>query len=82
MDKSTPQELATQLHGYVQHLREGWALVKIPPALGPATVPWPTMPHAETTLQAILDLQPGPALPKLEKSQIQQDLVATRVGMC
>lgn len=82
MDKPTPQELAAQLHGYIQHLRERWALVKIPPALSPDTTPWPTMPHAEATVQAILEIQPGPALPRLEKSQIQQDLVATRVGMC
>ncbi|XP_076770518.1 harmonin-binding protein USHBP1 isoform X2 [Arvicanthis niloticus] len=78
VDKPTPEELAAQLHGYLQHLRERWALVKIPPALGPATAPKPTMPHAEATVQAILEIQPGPALPQLEKSQIQQDLAATR----
>ncbi|XP_055453317.1 harmonin-binding protein USHBP1 isoform X2 [Psammomys obesus] len=78
VDKPTAQELATQLHHYVQHLRERWALLKVPPALGPATVPWPTVPHTEATLQAILEIQPGPTLPRLEKSQIQQDLVATR----
>lgn len=82
VDKPTPEELAAQLHGYVQHLRERWALVKIPPALGPAIAPKPTMPHAEATVQAILEIQPGPALPQLEKSQIQQELAATRVGMC
>ncbi|CAO2612451.1 Harmonin-binding protein USHBP1 [Lemmus lemmus] len=78
VDKPTPQELAAQLHGYIQHLRKRWALVKIPPALSPDTTPRPTMPHAEATVQAILEIQPGPALPRLEKSQIQQDLVATR----
>ncbi|XP_021075293.1 Usher syndrome type-1C protein-binding protein 1 [Mus pahari] len=78
VDKPTPEELAAQLHGYVQHLRERWALVKIPEALGPVTVPKATMPHAEATVQAILEIQPGPALPQLEKSQIQQDLAATR----
>lgn len=78
VDKPTPQELAAQLHGYIQHLRERWALVKIPPALSPDTTPRPTMPHAEATVQAILEIQPGPALPRLEKSQIQQDLVAIR----
>ncbi|KAL1773036.1 Usher syndrome type-1C protein-binding 1 [Sigmodon hispidus] len=78
VDKPTPQELAAQLHGYVQHLRERWALLKIPPTLGPAHTARPTMPHTEATVQAILEIQPGPALPQLEKSQIQQDLVATR----
>ncbi|XP_052018694.1 harmonin-binding protein USHBP1 [Apodemus sylvaticus] len=78
VDAPTPDELAAQLHAYVQHLRERWALVKIPEALGPATAPKPTMPHAEATVQAILETQPGPALPQLEKSQIQQDLAATR----
>lgn len=82
MDKPTPEELAAQLHGYVQHLRERWALVKIPQALGPAAAPKPTMPHAEATVQALLEMQPGPALPQLEKSQLQRDLAATRVGMC
>ncbi|GAB1293303.1 Usher syndrome type-1C protein-binding protein 1 [Apodemus speciosus] len=78
VDKPTPEELAAQLHGYAQYLRERWALVKIPEALGPATASKPTMPHAEATVQAILETQPGPALPRLEKSQIQQDLAATR----
>lgn len=81
VDKPTPEELAAQLHGYVQHLRERWALLKIPPALGPATAPKHTMPHAEATVQTILEIQPGPALPQLEKSQIQQDLAATRDGL-
>lgn len=40
------------------------------------------MPHTEATVQAILEIQPGPALPRLEKSEIQQKLVAIRVGMC
>lgn len=78
VDKPTPEELASQLHGYVQHLRERWALVKIPEELGPVTAPKATMPHAEATVQAILEIQPGPTLPHLEKSQIQQDLAATR----
>ncbi|XP_021079258.1 Usher syndrome type-1C protein-binding protein 1 isoform X3 [Mesocricetus auratus] len=80
VDKPTPQELAARLQGYVQHLRERWALVKIPPPMGPAAAPRPTMPHAEATVQAILEIQPGPALPRLEKSQIQQNLVALRSG--
>lgn len=78
VDKPTPEELAAQLHGYVQHLRERWALVKIPQALGPAAAPKPTMPHGEATVQALLEMQPGPALPQLEKSQLQRDLAATR----
>lgn len=81
VDKPTPEELAAQLHGYVQHLRERWALLKIPPVLDPATAPKPTMPHAEATVQTILEIQPGPTLPQLEKSQIQQDLAATRDGL-
>nr|XP_044998244.1 Usher syndrome type-1C protein-binding protein 1 isoform X3 [Jaculus jaculus] len=78
VDKPTPQELAAELQGYVQHLLECRALVKIPPEPGPTTTPWPTMPHAEAMVQNILETQTGPALPRLEKSQIQQDLVATR----
>ncbi|XP_040485012.1 Usher syndrome type-1C protein-binding protein 1 isoform X2 [Ursus maritimus] len=78
VDRPTLQEVATQLWGYVQRLRARRALVKIPPEPGPTLAPMPTMPHAEAMVQAILGTQPGPALPRLEKMQIQQDLAATR----
>lgn len=81
VDRPTLQEVATQLWGYVQRLRARRALVKIPPEPGPTLAPMPTMPHAEAMVQAILGTQPGPALPRLEKMQIQQDLAATRVCM-
>nr|XP_013001968.1 Usher syndrome type-1C protein-binding protein 1 isoform X2 [Cavia porcellus] len=75
---TTPQEVAAQLHGYVQRLRERRALVKVPPEPGPTSAPKPTAAHAEAMVQAILEAQPGPALPRLKKTQIQQDLVTTR----
>ncbi|KAM6168159.1 harmonin-binding protein USHBP1 [Erethizon dorsatum] len=75
---ATPQEVAAQLHGYVRRLQERRALVKVPPEPGPTSAPRPTAAHAEAMVQAILEAQPGPALPWLEKTQIQQDLVATR----
>ncbi|CAD7685391.1 unnamed protein product [Nyctereutes procyonoides] len=78
VDRPTPQEVATQLWGYIQRLRERRALVKIPPKPGPTLAPMPTVPHAEALVQAILGTQPGPALPRLEKMQIQRDLAATR----
>uniref|UniRef100_A0A8D2DXJ1 USH1 protein network component harmonin binding protein 1 n=1 Tax=Sciurus vulgaris TaxID=55149 RepID=A0A8D2DXJ1_SCIVU len=78
VDRPTPQEVATRLQGYVQHLRERRALVKVPPEPGPTSAPLPTVPHAEAMVQAVLETQPGPALPRLEKMQIQQDLLATR----
>lgn len=78
VDRPTPQEVATQLWGYIQRLRERCALVKIPPKPGPTLAPMPTVPHAEALVQAILGTQPGPALPRLEKMQIQRDLAATR----
>ncbi|XP_057565317.1 harmonin-binding protein USHBP1 [Hippopotamus amphibius kiboko] len=78
VDRPTPQEVAVQLQGYVQRLRECHALVKIPPEPGPLLAPMSTVPRAEAIVQAILGTQPGPALPQLEKMQIQQDLVATR----
>ncbi|XP_019497444.1 PREDICTED: Usher syndrome type-1C protein-binding protein 1 isoform X1 [Hipposideros armiger] len=78
VDRPTSQEVATQLRGYVQHLQERRALVKIPPEPGPTLAPVPTVPCAEAMVQAILGTQTGPALPRLEKMQIQQDLVATR----
>ncbi|XP_032723480.1 Usher syndrome type-1C protein-binding protein 1 isoform X3 [Lontra canadensis] len=78
VDRPTPQEVATQLWGYVQRLQARRALVKIPQEPGPTLAPMPTVPHAEAMVQAILGTQPGPALPRLEKMQIQQDLAATR----
>lgn len=81
VDRPTPEEVATQLRGYVQRLQERRALVKIPPEPGPTLAPTPAVPHAEAMVQAILGTQPGPALPRLEKMQIQQDLAATRVHM-
>ncbi|XP_036749267.2 harmonin-binding protein USHBP1 isoform X3 [Manis pentadactyla] len=76
--KSTPQEVATRLQGYVQCLQDRRALVKIPPEPGPTLAPMPTVPRAEAMVKALLGTQPGPALPRLEKMQIQQDLAATR----
>ncbi|XP_026940407.1 harmonin-binding protein USHBP1 isoform X2 [Sagmatias obliquidens] len=78
VDRPTPQEVAIQLQGYVQRLRERRALVKIPPEPGPTLAPMSAVPRAEAMVQAILGTQPGPALPRLEKMQIQEDLVATR----
>ncbi|KAM5237947.1 harmonin-binding protein USHBP1 [Ctenodactylus gundi] len=78
VNTSTPQEVAAQLRAHIQDLREHRALVKVPPEPGPPLVPRPIVPHAEAMVQSILETQPGPALPQLEKIQIQQDLVATR----
>ncbi|XP_004277634.1 harmonin-binding protein USHBP1 isoform X2 [Orcinus orca] len=78
VDRPTPQEVAIQLQGYVQRLQERRALVKIPPEPGPTLAPMSAVPRAEAMVQAILGTQPGPALPRLEKMQIQEDLVATR----
>ncbi|XP_066205311.1 harmonin-binding protein USHBP1 isoform X1 [Saccopteryx leptura] len=78
VDRPTPQEVATQLQGYVRCLQDRRALVKIPPEPGPTLAPMPPMPHAEALVEAVLETQPGPALPRLEKMQIQQNLDATR----
>ncbi|KAM8765802.1 harmonin-binding protein USHBP1 isoform 2-T2 [Rhynchonycteris naso] len=78
VDRPTPQEVATHLQGYVQRLQDRRALMKIPPEPGPTVAPMPTMPHAEALVEAVLETQPGPALPRLEKMQIQQNLAATR----
>ncbi|XP_016064822.1 PREDICTED: Usher syndrome type-1C protein-binding protein 1 [Miniopterus natalensis] len=78
VDRPTLQEVAIQLRGYVQRLQERRALVKILPEPSVTLAPMPTVPHAEALVQAILGTQPGPALPRLEKMQIQQDLEATR----
>ncbi|XP_033615263.1 Usher syndrome type-1C protein-binding protein 1 [Fukomys damarensis] len=81
VDTPTPQEVAAQLQGYVRHLRERRALLKVPPEPGRASAPRAATPHTDALVQAILEAQPGPALPRLKKTQIQQDLVATRVHM-
>lgn len=81
VDKPTPREVAVQLRGFVRRLQGRRALLKVPPEPGPAMTPRLTVPHAEAMVQAILDTQLGPALPRLDKKQIQQDLVATRVQM-
>ncbi|XP_012924132.1 Usher syndrome type-1C protein-binding protein 1 isoform X2 [Heterocephalus glaber] len=78
VDTPTPQEVATQLLGYIWHLQEHRALLKFPPEPGPTLAPRPTTPHLDTLVQAVLEAQPGTALPRLEKTKIQQDLVATR----
>uniref|UniRef100_A0A2K6SPJ2 USH1 protein network component harmonin binding protein 1 n=1 Tax=Saimiri boliviensis boliviensis TaxID=39432 RepID=A0A2K6SPJ2_SAIBB len=77
VDKPTV-EVAFQLRSYVQRLQERCALVKILSEPGPTLAPIPTLPRAEVMVQAILGTQPGPALPRLEKTEIQQDLIATR----
>lgn len=70
VDRPTPQEVAIQLQGYIQRLQECRALVKIPPEPGPTLAPMSAVPRAEAMVQAILGTQPGPALPRLEKMQI------------
>ncbi|XP_011846472.1 PREDICTED: Usher syndrome type-1C protein-binding protein 1 [Mandrillus leucophaeus] len=81
VDKPTPQEVAFQLRSYIQRLQERRSLVKILSEPGPTLAPMPTVPRAEAMVQAILGTQSGPALPRLEKTQIQQDLVATREAL-
>ncbi|KAK2087645.1 Harmonin-binding protein ushbp1 [Saguinus oedipus] len=77
VDKPT-EEVAFQLRSYVRRLQERCAQVKILSEPGPTLAPIPTLPRAEVMVQAILGTQLGPALPRLEKTQIQQDLLATR----
>ncbi|XP_013362703.1 PREDICTED: Usher syndrome type-1C protein-binding protein 1 isoform X2 [Chinchilla lanigera] len=74
----TAQEVAARLHAYLRRLQEHRALVKLPPEPDSTLAPRPTTAHAEAMVQAILEVQPGPARPRLGKTQIQQDLVATR----
>ncbi|XP_012883745.1 PREDICTED: Usher syndrome type-1C protein-binding protein 1 [Dipodomys ordii] len=76
-DKPRPQEVATQLQAHIQRLQERRALLKIPEP-SPSAAARLTAPHGEAMVQAILETQPSPALPQLEKTQIQQGLMATR----
>ncbi|XP_054982953.1 harmonin-binding protein USHBP1 isoform X5 [Sorex araneus] len=81
VDRPTTLEVAAQLQGWIQCLQKHRALLKIPPEPGPTLTPVSTVPRAEAMVQAILDTQPGPALPQLDKIQIQQDLAATRESL-
>lgn len=82
MDKPSAQEVAARLWGYIQRLQEQRVLLKVPADPSPALLPAAsTVPPAEAMVQALLNTQPGPALPQLDKRQIQQDLAATRVLM-
>ncbi|XP_055975755.1 harmonin-binding protein USHBP1 isoform X2 [Sorex fumeus] len=81
VDRPTTLEVATQLRSRIRCLQEHRALLKIPPEPGPTLTPMSTVPRAEAMVQAILDTQPGPALPQLDKIQIQQDLAATRESL-
>lgn len=81
VDRPSALEVAAQLRSCVQRLREHRALLKIPPEPGPTLAPTSTVPRAEAMVQSILDIQPGPMLPRLDKRQIQQDLVATRESL-
>ncbi|XP_060038299.1 harmonin-binding protein USHBP1 isoform X2 [Erinaceus europaeus] len=81
VDRPEPWELAAQLRGCIGRLRARGALVRVPPEPRPPWAPLLTVMHAEAMVQAVLDAQPGPALPRLERRQLQQDLVATREAL-
>ncbi|KAM6216839.1 harmonin-binding protein USHBP1 [Rhynchocyon petersi] len=78
VDKPTLHEVVFQLQGCIQHLQEQRALVKIPSEPGPTLAPIPNVPRTEAMLQAMLETQTSSALPRLEKREIQQELVAAR----
>ncbi|XP_045155103.1 Usher syndrome type-1C protein-binding protein 1 isoform X2 [Echinops telfairi] len=78
VDRPTLQEMTAQLRGYIQHLQEYRALVKIPPEPGPTLEPVPNVPRAEAMLPTMMGAQTGPPLPRLEKTQIQQSREAAR----
>lgn len=77
VDRPLPQEMAAQLRGLIRHLQQRRALVKTHPEPDPAE-PLPTLPHSEALLQAALEAQTGPALPRLDKVEMQRALLATR----
>lgn len=78
VDRPLPQEMTAQLRGLIRHLQQRRALVKTHPEPDPAE-PLPTLPHSEALLQAALEAQTGPALPRLDKVEMQRALLATRV---
>ncbi|XP_058513906.1 harmonin-binding protein USHBP1 isoform X3 [Ochotona princeps] len=78
VDRPLPQEVAAQLRGLIRHLQQRRALVKTHPEPDPAAEPLLTLPHSEALLQAALEAQTGPALPRLDKAEMQRALLATR----
>ncbi|XP_051828067.1 harmonin-binding protein USHBP1 isoform X1 [Antechinus flavipes] len=81
VDAPTELEVAALLQGYIGRLRAHQALVKVPPEPAPRPGHGPSMLREEAVFQAMLGTQPNLELPRLEKTEIQQELAAMREAL-
>ncbi|XP_036598265.1 Usher syndrome type-1C protein-binding protein 1 isoform X2 [Trichosurus vulpecula] len=81
VDAPTELEVAALLQGYIGRLRAHQALVKVPPEPDPRPGHGPSVLREEAIFQAMLEAQPDLELPRLEKTQIQQELATMREAL-
>ncbi|XP_074060557.1 harmonin-binding protein USHBP1 isoform X2 [Macrotis lagotis] len=81
VDAPTELEVAALLQGYIGRLRAHQALVKVPPEPDSRLGHGPSGLREEAIFQAMLGAQPDVELPRLEKAQIQQELVTMREAL-
>ncbi|XP_068958168.1 harmonin-binding protein USHBP1 isoform X3 [Petaurus breviceps papuanus] len=81
VDAPTELEVAALLQGYIGRLRAHQALVKMPPEPDPRPGHGPHGLREEAIFQAMLEAQPDLELPRLEKTQIQQELATMREAL-
>ncbi|KAM9099350.1 harmonin-binding protein USHBP1 isoform 2-T2 [Sarcophilus harrisii] len=81
VDAPTELEVAALLQGYIGRLRAHQALVKVPPEPAPRPGPGPSVLREEAIFQAMLGTQPNLELPRLEKTEIQQELATMREAL-
>ncbi|XP_072457406.1 harmonin-binding protein USHBP1 isoform X2 [Notamacropus eugenii] len=81
VDAPTELEVAALLQGYIGRLRAHQALVQVPPEPDPRPGHGPNVFREEAIFQAMLEAQPDLELPRLEKTQIQQELATIRESL-
>ncbi|XP_027701218.1 Usher syndrome type-1C protein-binding protein 1 isoform X2 [Vombatus ursinus] len=81
VDAPTELEVAALLQGYIGRLRARQALVKVPPEPDARPGQGPSVLREEAIFQAMLEAQPDLEWPRLEKTQIQQELATMREAL-
>ncbi|XP_056678253.1 harmonin-binding protein USHBP1 isoform X6 [Monodelphis domestica] len=81
VDAPTELEVAALLQSYIGRLRAHQALVKVSPEPDSRPGLGSNVPREEAIFQAVLGAQPNLELPRLEKTQIQQELATMREAL-
>ncbi|XP_044514519.1 Usher syndrome type-1C protein-binding protein 1 [Gracilinanus agilis] len=81
VDAPTELEVAALLQSYIGRLRAHQALVKVSPEPDSKPGLGSSVPREEVIFQAMLGAQPNLELPRLEKTQIQQELATMREAL-